>query len=36
VAMYHYEYYILSEDTMRERRGNYNVCVVGCIPLFAR
>jgi hypothetical protein len=35
VSMNHCEYCILSEDTMRERRGSYNGCVVGCIPSFA-
>jgi hypothetical protein len=34
VTMHHCEYCILREDTMRERRGSYNGCVVGCIPSF--
>jgi hypothetical protein len=34
VAMYHCEYCILREETVRERRGSYNGCVVGCIPSF--
>jgi hypothetical protein len=34
VAMYHYEYCIMSEETMRNIRGSYNRCVVGCIPTF--
>jgi hypothetical protein len=34
VAMYHCKYCILSEETVRERRGSYNECVVGCIPSF--
>jgi hypothetical protein len=34
MAMYRYEYCILSEETLRERRGNYSECVVGCIPSF--
>jgi hypothetical protein len=34
VAMYNFEYCILSEETVRERRGSYNRCVVGCISLF--
>jgi hypothetical protein len=36
VVMYHCEYCILSEDTVRERRGSYSECVVSCIPSFAR
>jgi hypothetical protein len=36
VTMYHGEYCILREDTVRERRGSYSGCVVGCIPSFAR
>jgi hypothetical protein len=28
------EYCILREETVRERRGSYNGCVVGCIPSF--
>jgi hypothetical protein len=35
VAMYHCEYCILSEETVRERRGSYNRYDVGCIPSFA-
>jgi hypothetical protein len=34
VAMYHYEYCILSEDTVREQRGSYNGCAIGFIPSF--
>jgi hypothetical protein len=34
VAVYHCEYCILREETVRERRGSYNGCVVGCIPSF--
>jgi hypothetical protein len=34
VAMYHCEYCIMREDTMRERRGSYNDFVVGCVPSF--
>jgi hypothetical protein len=34
VAMNHCEYCILSEDIVRERRGSYSGCVVGCIPTF--
>jgi hypothetical protein len=35
VAMYVMcEYCILREDIVRERRGSYNGCVVGCIPSF--
>jgi hypothetical protein len=34
VAMYHCEYCIMREETVRERRGSYNGCVVGCIPSF--
>jgi hypothetical protein len=34
VAMYHCEYCIMSEDTVREGRGSYNGCVVYCIPSF--
>jgi hypothetical protein len=34
VAMHHCEYCILREETVRERRGSYNGCVVGCIPSF--
>jgi hypothetical protein len=34
VAMYCGEYCILSEETVRERRGSYSGCVVGCIPSF--
>jgi hypothetical protein len=34
VAMHHCEYFILSEDTMRERRGSYSGCVVGYIHSF--
>jgi hypothetical protein len=28
------EYCILREEIVRERRGSYNGCVVGCIPSF--
>jgi hypothetical protein len=34
VVVYHYEYCIIREETVRESRGSYNVCVVGCIPSF--
>jgi hypothetical protein len=34
VAMNHGEYCILREEIVRERRGSYNECVVGCIPSF--
>jgi hypothetical protein len=34
-AMYHNEYCILRDDTVRERRGSYNGFDVGCIPSFA-
>jgi hypothetical protein len=34
VVVYYHEYCILREETMRERRGSYNGCVVGCIPSF--
>jgi hypothetical protein len=34
MAMYHCEYCILRYETMRERRGSYSGCVVGCIPSF--
>jgi hypothetical protein len=34
VAMHHCEYCILSEETVRERRGIYSGFVVGCIPSF--
>ena len=34
VVVYVSEYCILREETLRERRGSYNGCVVGCIPLF--
>jgi hypothetical protein len=34
VAMYHCEYCILREEIVRERRGSYSGCVVGCIPSF--
>jgi hypothetical protein len=33
-VVYYCEYCILREDTVRERRGSYNGCVVGCIPSF--
>jgi hypothetical protein len=28
------DYCILREETMRERRGSYSGCDVGCIPSF--
>jgi hypothetical protein len=28
------EYCIMREEIVRERRGSYNECVVGCIPSF--
>jgi hypothetical protein len=34
VVVYHCEYCILREDTMRQRRGSYSGCIVGCIPSF--
>jgi hypothetical protein len=34
VAMNHCKYCILSEETVRERRGSYNGCVVDCIASF--
>jgi hypothetical protein len=34
VAMDYLEYCILREETVRERRGSYNICVLGCIPSF--
>jgi hypothetical protein len=34
-AMYHCEYCIMREETVRERRGSYSGCAVGCIPSFA-
>jgi hypothetical protein len=34
VSVYYCEYCILREDIVRERRGSYNGCVVGCIPSF--
>jgi hypothetical protein len=34
VTMYYFEYCILREGTMRERRGTYKRCVVGCITSF--
>jgi hypothetical protein len=34
VAVCDSEYCILREETVRERRGSYNGCVVGCIPSF--
>jgi hypothetical protein len=33
-AMYHFQYCIMREETVRKRRGSYIVCVVGCIPSF--
>jgi hypothetical protein len=33
-CVYVSEYCILREETVRERRGSYNRCVVGCIPSF--
>ena len=35
VAMIDGEYCILREETVRERKGSYNECVIGCIPSFA-
>jgi hypothetical protein len=32
VVLYYCEYCILREDIVRERRGSYTTCVVGCIP----
>jgi hypothetical protein len=34
MTMYHYEYCILSEEIVREIRGSYSGCVVGCIMSF--
>jgi hypothetical protein len=34
VVVYYCEYCILREEIVRERRGSYNGCVVGCIPSF--
>jgi hypothetical protein len=34
VVVYHCEYCIMREDTVRERRGSYNWCVVGRITSF--
>jgi hypothetical protein len=34
VIGYHCKYCILREKTIREIRGSYNECVVGCIPSF--
>jgi hypothetical protein len=34
VIVYHCEHCILREEIVRERRGSYNECVVGCIPSF--
>jgi hypothetical protein len=34
VARHDGEYCIMREDIVRERRGSYNVFVVGCIPSF--
>jgi hypothetical protein len=34
VTVYEGEYCIMREETVRERRGSYNGCVVGCIPSF--
>jgi hypothetical protein len=36
MAMHHCECCVLSEETVREIRGSYNGCVVGCVPSFAR
>jgi hypothetical protein len=32
VVVYVCDYFILREDIVRERRGNYSRCDVGCIP----
>jgi hypothetical protein len=34
VAVYYWTCCILREETVRDRRGSYNWCVVGCIPSF--
>jgi hypothetical protein len=34
MAMYYCEYCILREEIVRETRGSYSGCVVGCIPSF--
>jgi hypothetical protein len=32
VVVYYCEYCILREDTVRQRRGSYIGCGIGCIP----
>jgi hypothetical protein len=34
VVVYYYECCILREKTVRERRGSYIGCALGCIPSF--
>jgi hypothetical protein len=34
VAMYYFEYCIMREETMRERRRSYNKHCCSCIPSF--
>jgi hypothetical protein len=34
MVAYYCEYCILREEIVRERRGSYNIHVVGCIPSF--
>jgi hypothetical protein len=32
--VYLFDYFIMREETVRESRGSYIKCVVGCIPSF--
>jgi hypothetical protein len=34
VVVYYHEYCILREENVRERRGSYSGCVLGCIASF--
>jgi len=34
MAVYYHEYCIMREESVRERRGSYIGCVVGCIHSF--
>jgi hypothetical protein len=34
VDVYHCKYCVLEEEVVRETRGSYNGCDVGCIPSF--
>jgi hypothetical protein len=36
VVVNHYEYCILREEIVRERRESYNGCGIGCIPSLSR